>query len=289
MAPLFGAPWNRSARSRSTPLGTSVARTVARPAAAGAPSNARARATSTTVTVPGTRRTRRRTVATACTDEHAQATSSAPFAAAIPAARATPARSLASIPAVGTETASGVSAASAARSAAVCAAALPLARAPTSTATTPARSTKPVRAKLTRVAPPRSSTGEAPSVTSVIGATRLRRRQRGPASAGCRVGTRVVLEASSVCRAWRWSGFTGGDRGGAGHDRGNAEGQAHRQLHRHPDAVRSRGGDPDPGRPSEWQRGTCGRRGSGLITADRGLPGRLAGCPLREDLVARAR
>jgi hypothetical protein len=216
VARRFVAPWSRFARSRSTPSGTSVARTVARLAAAGAPSNARARATSTTVTAPGTMRSRRRTVTTACTDEHAQATSSAPFAAAIPAARATPAPSPASIPGVGAATASGVSAASAARSAAVCVAALALARAPTSTATTPARSTKPVRAKLTRVAPPRSSTGEAPSVAAVIGATRLRPRPAPTCSRWCPgrhssgPGGIIGLQGLAVVRArarrprWRW-------------------------------------------------------------------------------------
>ena len=226
MVPPFVAPWNRSARSRSTPLGTSVARTVARTAATGAPSNARARATSTTVTAPGTRRTRRRTVTTACTDEHAQATSSAPLATAIPAARATCGRSPAAIPAVGAETASGVSAASAARSAAVCAAALPLARAPTSTATTPARSTRPVSAKPTRVAPPRSSTGEAPSPASVIGATRLRPRPtrprlgwcsgRHPGGPGGIIGPRgsAVVRARGRRPRWRWSRPVERRRGG---------------------------------------------------------------------------
>ena len=92
---------------------------------------------------------------TAWTAEQAHATSSAPLAAAIPAAWASP--QLGAEPVTGPLW--GDRAANAARSAAVCAAALAPASAPMSTATSPAISTKPASANPTRVAPPCSPSG----------------------------------------------------------------------------------------------------------------------------------
>jgi hypothetical protein len=155
------------------------------------PSTALARAVTRTLTRPGMSRTCRPTVTTACTTEHSQRSNSAPLAAAITAARASPSvpapappsapsvpavappsapsvpaapASAPSVPAAGPPSAvawvgeklSGVRTAKAARSAAVCAAALAAANAPMSTASTPAASTKPASATPTRVAPPRS-------------------------------------------------------------------------------------------------------------------------------------
>jgi hypothetical protein len=115
---------------------------------------------STTVNPAGTSRWRRRTPTTARAAEQSQATSSAPLAAAISAAR--PSLQLSARAAVEPWTAAdpsrGVNAASAAMSAAVWAAALAPASAPMSTAATPANSTSPANANPTRVAPPSSPT-----------------------------------------------------------------------------------------------------------------------------------
>ena len=100
---------------------------------------------------------------TAWTAEQAQATSSAPLAAAIPAAWASP--QLRAEAATGPLW--GDSAANAARSAAVCAAALAPTSAPTSTATRPAISTNPANANPTRVAPPSSPTVAPPAEGAV--------------------------------------------------------------------------------------------------------------------------
>lgn len=105
-----------------------------------------ARATAWTLTVMplGSRVTWRLTPTTASSGEQAHCTSSAPLAVAIARARPVP------VPAA------GVSAASAARSAAACIRALVAARSPTSTASMPARSTNTTSASPMSVTDPAS-------------------------------------------------------------------------------------------------------------------------------------
>jgi hypothetical protein len=118
------------------------------------PRTARPAAVSDTVSPPGTSRTRRLTRTTAWTGEQAHITSSAPFAAAISAARD------------GGSPCPGVSAASTAMSAAVCTAARAPTSAPTFTATTPVIRTSPDNANPTRVAPPCCAAGHSSDLTA---------------------------------------------------------------------------------------------------------------------------
>jgi hypothetical protein len=129
-------------------------------------------------------RWRRRTVTTASTAEQSQATRSAPLAAATldalasgPASAGAPVAPNRMLDAGATVEAtpaiSGVNAARAARSAAVCAAALAAASAPMSTAAIPASRTNPAMDNPIRVAPPRSP-GGGPDDLSRLAGTRGR-------------------------------------------------------------------------------------------------------------------